>query len=89
MKIKEKQKLTKEWFVKLQNIICNNIEQLEKEYGSKIKFKNNKWKHGEFRTIKGEVIEKGGVAFSNVAGKFPKEFAKKIPGTKKNTSFWS
>ena len=89
MKIKEKQKLTKEWFVKLQNIICNNIEQLEKEYGSKIKFKKNKWKLGEFRTIKGEVIEKGGVAFSNVAGKFPKEFAKKIPGTKKNTSFWS
>ena len=40
MKIKEKQKLTKEWFVKLQNIICNNVEQLEKEYGSKIKFKN-------------------------------------------------
>ena len=31
MKIKEKQKLTKEWFVKLQNIICNNIEQLEKK----------------------------------------------------------
>ena len=89
MKIKEKQKLTKEWFVKLQNIICNNMEQLEKEYGSKIKFKKSKWKFGEFRTIKGEVIEKGGVAFSNVAGKFPKEFAKKIPGTKKNTSFWS
>jgi len=83
MKIKEKQKLTKEWFVKLQNIICNNIEQLEKEYGSKIKFKKSKWKFGKFRTIKGEVIEKGGVAFSNVAGKFPKEFAKKIPGTKK------
>ena len=78
MKIKKKQKLTKEWFIKLQNIICKNIEQLEEEYGSNIKFKKNKWKHGEFRTIKGEVIEKGGVAFSNVAGKFSKEFAKKI-----------
>ena len=44
MKIKEKQKLTKKWFVKLQNIICNNVEQLEKEYGSKIKFKKSKWK---------------------------------------------
>ena len=89
MKIKKKQKLAKKWFIKLQNIICNNIEQLEKEYGSNIKFKKNKWKHGEFRIIKGEVIEKGGVAFSNVVGKFPKEFAKKIPGTKNNNKFWS
>ena len=78
MKIKKKQKLTKEWFIKLQNIICNNVEQLEKEYGSNIKFKKNKWKHGEFRTIKGEVIEKGGVAFSNAMGKFSKKFAKKF-----------
>ncbi len=89
MKIKEKKKLTKDWFKKLQNIICDNVENLEKEYGSQIKFKKNKWRHGEFRIIKGEVIEKGGVAFSNVAGKFPKEFAKKIPGTKNSNSFWS
>ena len=89
MKIKTKQKLARDWFSKLQNIICSNIEQIEKEYGSNVKFKKNKWKHGEFRIIKGEVIEKGGVAFSNVIGKFPKEFAKKIPGTKNNTSFWS
>ena len=89
MKIKEKKKLTKKWFMKLQNIICDDVEQLEKEYGSNVKFKKNKWKYGEFRTIKGNVIEKGGVAFSNVAGKFDKKFAKKIPGTKNNTSFWS
>ena len=89
MKIKEKQKLTKKWFTKLQNIICDNVEKLEKEYGSNIKFKKKKWKHGEFRIIKGEVIEKGGVAFSNVVGKFSKEFAKKIPGAKNSTNFWS
>ena len=89
MKIKKKQKLAKEWFIKLQNIVCNNVEQLEKEYGSNKKFKKKKWKHGELRIMKGEVIEKGGVAFSNVIGKFPKEFAKKIPGTKNNTNFWS
>jgi len=89
MKIKIKQKLTKEWFIALQNIICKTIEQLEKDFGSNIKFKKNKWKHGEFRTIEGKVIEKGGVAFSNVVGKFSKEFAKKIPGTKVNTHFWS
>ena len=89
MKIKKKQNLVKKWFIKLQNIICEDIELLEKEYGSNKKFKKNKWKHGEFRIIKGEVIEKGGVAFSNVVGKFPKEFAKKIPGTKGNNKFWS
>ena len=89
MKIKEKQKLAKEWFIKLQNIICNNIEQLEKEYGSNIKFRKNKWKHGEFRTIKGKVIEKGGVAFSNIKGKFSKKFSKEIPGASKSKRFWA
>tara|TARA_Y100000590_G_scaffold11773_1_gene14409 strand:+ start:13832 stop:14641 length:810 start_codon:yes stop_codon:yes gene_type:complete len=89
MKIKTKQKLSKEWFKELQDIICDNIERIEKKYGSKKKFKKNNWKFGEFRTIEGEVIEKGGVAFSNVMGKFSKEFAKKIPGAKKNNNFWS
>ena len=41
MKIQKKQKLTKEWFIKLQNIICDMIEKLEKEYGSNVKFKKN------------------------------------------------
>ncbi|MBO41410.1 MAG: oxygen-dependent coproporphyrinogen oxidase [Pelagibacteraceae bacterium] len=89
MKIKKKQQIAKKWFLELQKLICNNIEELEKIYGSNKKFKKNKWKHGEFRIIKGEVIEKGGVAFSNVIGKFPKEFAKKIPGTSNNNKFWS
>ena len=89
MKIEIKKKITKDWFLRLQNIICDSIEQLERKHGSRIKFKKNKWKHGEFRTIKGKVIEKGGVAFSNVKGKFPQEFAKKIPGAKNNTNFWT
>ena len=89
MEIKIKQQLAKYWFSVLQDKICLEVENLEKEYGSTAKFKKNKWKHGELRTIRGAVIEKGGVAFSNVIGKFPKKFAKKIPGTKNNTSFWS
>tara|TARA_Y100000590_G_scaffold400202_1_gene484073 strand:+ start:371 stop:1180 length:810 start_codon:yes stop_codon:yes gene_type:complete len=89
MEIINKQKLAKEWFIRLQNLICDNIEQLEKEYGSNIKFKKNKWKHGEFRTIKGKVIEKGGVAYSNVVGKFSKKFSKEIPGASTNANFWS
>ena len=38
MKIKEKQKLAREWFSTLQNIICKNTELLEKKY-SNFKFK--------------------------------------------------
>jgi len=89
MNKKNQQKIVKKWFIELQNQICKNIEKIEKKYGSNKKFKKNKWKYGEYRTIEGEVIEKGGVAFSNVSGKFSKEFAKKIPGTEKNTKFWS
>jgi len=89
MKLKIKQKLAKKWFKELQNLICYNVEQIEKKGGSKAKFKKKKWKHGEFRIIKGNIIEKGGVAFSNVVGKFSEEFSKKIPGAEKNASFWS
>ncbi len=89
MNIKKKQKIVKKWFIELQNLICKNIIDLEKEYGSKKKFKKNKWKFGEFRTIEGEVVEKGGVAFSNVVGKFTKKFSKKIPGTQNKLNFWS
>ena len=87
--MKKEQKLCKEWFQNLQNTICKSITNIEKDFGSSAKFKKNKWKHGEFRTIEGKVIEKGGVAFSNVVGKFPKNFAKQIPGTEKSRNFWS
>jgi len=87
--MKKEQKLCKDWFQELQNTICTSITDIEKDFGSRSKFKKNKWKRGEFRTIEGKVIEKGGVAFSNVIGKFSKEFAKKIPGTNNNTNFWS
>ena len=43
MKIEKKQKLTKNWFLKLQNMICNTIEDLERGYGSNVKFKNHKF----------------------------------------------
>ena len=82
-------KICKDWFIELQNLICKAVLDLEKEYGSTAKFKKNKWSKGEYRIIEGDVIEKGGVAFSNVVGKFPKDFAKQIPGTEKNNNFWS
>ena len=87
--MKKEQKLCKEWFQSLQSTICKTVTNIEKDFGSSCKFKKNKWKSGEFRIIEGKVIEKGGVAFSNVIGKFPKDFAKQIPGTEKNKKFWS
>ena len=84
MEIEIKKKLATYWFSILQDIICIEIEKLEKEFGSNSKFKSNKWKFGEFRTIKGKLIEKGGVAFSKVEGKFPKSFSRNVPGTKNN-----
>ena len=56
MNLKEKQIIVKKWFVELQNMICKRIEHLEKEYGSKKKFKINKWKHGNFRIIEGRFF---------------------------------
>ena len=34
MEIKKKQQITKKWFSELQKLICSNIEELEKTYGS-------------------------------------------------------
>jgi coproporphyrinogen III oxidase len=90
-----KKKLASNWFKLLQNVICNNIEELEK---NKIKFKSKIWSRskikdeggGEFKVLKnGKIFEKVGVNFSEVYGKFPKEMKGKIPGTSKKLNFWA
>jgi coproporphyrinogen III oxidase len=90
-----KKKLASNWFKLLQNVICNNIEELEK---NKIKFKSKIWSRskikdeggGEFKVLKnGKIFEKVGVNFSEVYGKFPKELKGKIPGTSKKLNFWA
>ena len=40
MKIEKKKKLVKKWFQELQNIICNNVEQLEKKIILNLSSKN-------------------------------------------------
>ena len=90
-----KKKLASNWFKLLQNVICNNIEELEK---NKIKFKSKIWSRskikdeggGEFKVLKnGKIFEKVGVNFSEVYGKFPKEMKGKIPGISKKLNFWA
>ena len=90
-----KKELAKQWFKILQEIICKNIEELEK---NKILFKSEKWIRnknkneggGESRLLKGgKIFEKVGVNFSEVYGKFPNELKDKIPGTQKIRNFWA
>ena len=77
----------KDWFEKLRNKIISSIENIESE-----KFFITEWNHkdeggGKMSILKGSVIEKGGVNFSSVAGKFNDLIVKQIPGTKNHPSY--
>ena len=90
-----KKKLAKDWFKILQDMVCLEIEKIEK---NKIKFKSTNWQRnkvkdeggGEYRILTdGKVFDKVGVNFSEVYGKFSKEFKNKIPGTNSSSKFWA
>ena len=95
MDLEIKKDLASNWFKMLQESICNNISDLEK---NNIKFKSITWKRnlkkdeggGEYRILKdGKIFDKVGVNFSKVYGKFPKQFKKNILGAKKDPRFWA
>ena len=95
MEIDIKKKLVKNWFKILQDTICFDIEEIEKK---KIKFVCKDWQRskkkneggGEYRILEnGKIFEKVGVNFSQVSGKFSKEFRNKIPGTNSDSNFWA
>ncbi len=90
-----KKKLARNWFKTLQEVICHEIVELE---GKKKIFKIKNWERGiksnegggQFRILEnGKIFEKVGVNFSEVHGKFSKEFRKRIPGGEKNPKFWA
>ena len=90
-----KKKLASNWFKVLQDVICFEIEKIEK---NKKKFISKNWLRskkkdeggGEYRILEnGKVFDKVGVNFSKVYGKFSKEFKNKIPGTKVSPNFWA
>ena len=90
-----KKKLARNWFKTIQEVLCQDIEELE---GKKNLFKITNWKRGknknegggQFRIFEnGKIFEKVGVNFSEVHGKFSKEFRKRIPGTDTNPNFWA
>ena len=90
-----KKKLAKNWFKTLQEVLCKEIEELE---GSSNLFKYKNWERGkkssegggQFRIHEnGKIFDKVGVNFSEVYGKFSKQFRNKLPGTNKNPKFWA
>ena len=95
MDLEIKKNITRNWFKVLQEVICKEIEEIEKKNNI---FKIKTWKRntikdeggGEFRIFKnGKVFEKVGVNYSEVYGKFSKQIRKKIPGTEKKSNFWA
>ena len=77
------------WFEGLRN---NLVKMIEDHDGAKFKVK--RWKHsgkggGMMSVLKGNVIEKGGVNISTVAGKFSEKMQQRIPGADKEPSYWA
>ena len=96
-----KKKLAKNWFLLLRDTICREFEKIEIDYGKANKekpnyFQKTMWKKsltkneggGTFCIIRnGLIFEKVGVNFSEVSGKFDKNFKSEIWGTKKNPNY--
>ena len=83
------QKEAKKWFLTLRNNLVNCLEEIE---GKSFTFKN--WDHagnggGIMGSVKGNVIEKGGINISTVSGEFSEKMQSRIPGAEKNPNYWA
>ena len=77
----------KDWFEKLRDNIIQTIEGIDNN-----KFEITDWDHkgdggGKMSKIKGNIIEKGGVNISTVAGTFNDKMKETIPGAKENPNY--
>jgi len=76
-------------FLNLRNRLVKTLQNID---GNEFVFKN--WNHsgsggGIMGSIKGDVIEKGGVNISTVSGKFSEKMRSRIPGTEKKAKYWA
>lgn len=96
----EHQGQASEWFYTLRDQICRVFEALEDSYAGPLKntapgrFEFKEWTRpggggGIMGIMRGRVFEKVGVNVSTVYGTFPGHFAKTIPGTEEDPSFWA
>tara|TARA_Y100000590_G_scaffold151424_1_gene173982 strand:- start:6578 stop:7435 length:858 start_codon:yes stop_codon:yes gene_type:complete len=98
-----KKKLASSWFSLLQQAICYEFEKIEKDYAKKNSqkpkyFTKKNWKKSKQNSLGGgsyAIIRNGiafdsvGVNFSEVSGKFNKNFKSQVLGAKKNPSYWA
>ena len=95
-------KLSSEWFLHLQSLICEEFEAIEQSVLRNTKkragkFKKNIWNKkkaneggGQYFILNnGKVFDQVGVNFSRVQGKFSKNFKSKIPGANKSPYYWA
>ena len=80
---------TQDWFLELRDGLVQTLQNIDSQ-----KFTFKDWKHsgsggGTMGSIKGSIIEKGGVNISTVSGKFSDEMRSRIPGTKEDPSYWA
>ena len=61
-----------EWFENLRDEIVSELEKIEKNKFPEVSWLANEDGGGNRTMIKGKIIEKGGVNFSSVGGKFNK-----------------
>ena len=99
--IYSKKKLSSGWFSLLQQIICNEFQKIEIDFGKKTKqkpkyFKKKNWKKsangggGTYAIIRdGLLFDSVGVNFSKVSGKFHKKFRSQFLGVKKKPNYWA
>ena len=85
----QEQENAKKWFLKLRNDLVNALEIIEDK-----KFKYKDWNHsgaggGTMGSIKGKIIEKGGVNISTVSGEFSDRMRSRIPGTEDSAKYWA
>ena len=95
--MKNKKKLTSDWFTNLKNKICHEFESIEKEYAlsdDSPKFICDSWQRpggggGLMSVMRGNIFEKVGVNISTVYGQFSNKFSKEIPGTENSKKFFA
>lgn len=90
--------IASKWFKNLRDQICATFEKIEEESIDDSqppgKFEYSSWNRdggggGTMAMMRGRVFEKVGVNISTVYGELASDFAKTIPGTEKNQTFWA